>query len=139
MKTYEAFNGSYLTFNGVTTYFDSSVSETGNDEFFHPHVCVVYRGGGTVDSSGNEILNGIYYGDCAYDLNSNGGMRLLGVSMQADAVVVLPTVDVEIKINDKVDIKLEHDRYVSATIEQIEVITDPYLTGTTLWVKNANG
>lgn len=139
MKTYTAFDGDYLTFNGVTTHFDSSVVNSWNDEFFNPHVCVVYRSGGTVDASGNEVFEGIYYGDCAYDLNSNGGMRLLGISMQADAIVILPVTDVAFKLNDKIEIEVEHERFISGIVEQIEVVTELGIEGTTLWIKNANG
>lgn len=139
MKTYEAFNGDYLTFNGVTTHFDSSVVESGNDEFFYPHVCVVYRGDGSVDASGNEVFEGIYYGDCAYDLNSNGGMRLLGISMQADATVLIPVMNKPFQLNDKIEVKVESERYISGIIEQIEAVTDDDLAGTTFWIKNANG
>jgi hypothetical protein len=139
MKTYIAFDGDYLTFNGVTTHFDSSVVNSGNDAFFYPHVCAVYRSDGSTNDQGDEVFTGVYYGDCAYDLNSNGGMRLLGISMQADAIVILPVTDVAFKLNDKIEIEVENGRFISGIVEQIEVVTELGIEGTTLWIKNANG
>jgi hypothetical protein len=138
-KNYLTFDGDMLTFNGLSLYYPSLLSNTSNDAFFYPHVCAVYRSGGETDNEGNELLTGVYYGDCSYEVNSNGGMRLLGQSLQADAVVLIPDYDVEFKLNDRVEIEVENSRFISGTIENIEVVTDAGLEGTTLWIKNANG
>lgn len=138
-KNYLTFNGSMLAYNNISLYFPSIVSNTGNDTFFYPHVCAIYRSDGSVDANGDEIFTGLYYGDCAYDLNSNGGMRLLGISMQADAVVVIPSIDIAFQLNDRIEVEVELGRFITGIIEQIEVVTEPEIAGTTFWIKNANG
>lgn len=139
IKNYLAFEGHTLDFNGMPLYFPVALANTGNDEFFYPHVCAVYRSDGSTDEVGNEILTGVYYGDCAYDLNTNGGMRLLGFSMQADAVVIVPETSTAFRVSDSIDIEVENGRFVSGIIEQIETVKDADLTGTTFWIKNAQG
>ena len=139
IKNYLAFEGHTLDFNGILLYFPVALANTGNDEFFYPHVCAVYRSDGSTDEVGNEILTGIYYGDCAYDLNTNGGMRLLGFSMQADAVVVVPETSAAFRVGDCIEIEVENGRFISGLIEQVETVKDSDLTGTTFWIKNAQG
>lgn len=139
IKNYLAFEGHTLDFNGMLLYFPVALANTGNDEFFYPHVCAVYRSDGSTDEVGNEILTGVYYGDCAYDLNTNGGMRLLGFSMQADAVVVVPETSTAFRVGDRIELEVENSRFISGIIEQIETVKDSDLTGTTFWIKNAEG
>jgi hypothetical protein len=136
-KNYLTFDGNLLTFNSVYLYFPTIVSHTGNDEFFYPHTCVVYRSGGYTDDAGNEIFTGLYYGDCAYEVNTNGSTRLQGLTFKADSFLLLPCTDVLFQINDMVVIETENGRTISATIEQFETVDVDGIEGTTAWLKQA--
>ena len=136
-KNYLTFDGNNLTFNNVNVYFPVIVSNTGNDLFFYPHTCVVYRSQGEVDDQGNEILTGIYYGDCAYEFNSNGSTRLQGLTFQADSFLLIPATDVLFQINDMVIVETENGRTIVATIEQFETVTEIGIEGSTIWLKQA--
>lgn len=136
-RNYISFNGNLLVFNNIYLYFPTIVNNTGNDAFFYPHVCAIYRSEGAVDAEGNEIFTGLYYGDCAYEVNSNGSTRLQGLVFQADSFLLIPEIDVLFQINDMVIIETENGRSIRATIEQFETVTDEGLSGTTCWLKQA--
>lgn len=136
-KNYLTFSGNLLTFNNVMLYFPTAIINSGNDAFFYPHVCAVYRSEGQTDSQGNEIFTGLYYGDCAYEVNTNGSTRLQGLTFQADSFLLLPITDVLFKINDMVTVETENGRTISGTIEQFETVTENGISGTTLWLKQA--
>lgn len=137
-KNYLTFDGAFLTFNNVRIYFPSIVTNSGNDAFFYPHVCAVYRSEGQTDPvTGQEVVTGLYYGDCAYEVNANGSTRLQGLTFQADSFLLLPVTDVLFKINDMVIVETENGRTISGTVEQFETVTELGIEGTTLWLKQA--
>lgn len=136
-KNYLTFDGNLLTFNDVGMYFPTAVINSDNDAFFYPHVCAIYRSGGLTDEYGNEVFTGLYYGDCAYEVNTNGSTRLQGLTFQADSFLLIPSTDVLFKTNDMVMIETENGRMISATVEQFETVTETGIEGTTLWLKQA--
>ena len=134
-KNYLTFDGNLLTFNGINLYFPSNVINSGNDAFFYPHICAGYRSNGETDDQGDEVFSGVYYGDCAYELNSNGSTKLQGLTFQADSFLLLPCTDILFKINDIVMVETENGRVIKATIQQFETVTDSGNEGTTVWLK----
>lgn len=136
-KNFLTFNGELLTFNGVRIYFPVAVVNSGNDTFFYPHICAIYRSEGQTDEYGNEVFTGIYYGDCAYEVNTNGSTRLQGLTFQADSFLLVPATGVLFKTNDMVMIETENGRTISATVEQFETVLESGIDGTTLWLKQA--
>ncbi len=137
-KNYLTFDGNLLTFNNVRIYFPSIVINSDNDAFFYPHVCAVCRSEGQTDPvTGQEVFTGLYYGDCAYEVNINGSTRLQGLTFQADSFLLLPVTDVLFKINDMVIVETENGRTISGTVEQFETVTESGIEGTTLWLKQA--
>ncbi len=136
-KNYLTFDGDLLTFNDVRLYFPTAVINSDNDAFFYPHVCAIYRSEGLTDEYGNEVFTGLYYGDCAYEVNTNGSTRLQGLTFQADSFLLIPSTDVLFKTNDMVMIETENGRMISATVEQFETVTETGIEGTTLWLKQA--
>lgn len=136
-KNYISFDGNILAFNNVYLYFPVPIVNSASDPFFYPHTCAIYRSEGQTDSIGNEIFTGLYYGDCAYEFNANGSTRLQGLTFQADSFLLIPSVDVLFKINDLVIVETENGRTVRATVEQFETVDDEWISGTTLWLKQA--
>ena len=136
-KNYLTFDGNLLTFNDVRLYFPAAVINSDYDAFFYPHVCAIYRSEGLTDKYGNEVFTGLYYGDCAYEVNTNGSTRLQGLTFQADSFLLIPSTDVLFKTNDMVMIETENGRMISATVEQFETVTETGIEGTTLWLKQA--
>ena len=137
-KNYLTFDGSYLMFNSLRLYFPLTVVNSENDAFFYPHICAVYRSEGKVDpSTGEEIFTGLYYGDCAYEVNTNGSTRLQGLTFQADSFLLVPSTDILFRINDMVIVETENGRTISGTVKQLETILETGIEGTTLWLKQA--
>lgn len=136
-KNYLTFDGNLLTFNDVSMYFPTAVINSDNDAFFYPHVCAIYRSEGLTDKYGNEVFTGLYYGDCAYEVNTNGSTRLQGLTFQADSFLLIPSTDVLFKTNDMVMIETENGRTIAGTVEQFETVTETGIEGTTLWLKQA--
>ena len=48
-----------------------------------------------------------------------------------------PKTDILFKINDYVAIEVENGRLLKATVEQFETVNIDGISGTTLWLKNA--
>jgi len=137
VKNYIEFDGNLLVFNKTYLYFPNPIVNSGNDRFFYPHICAIYRSKGQVDIYGNELFTGLYYGDCAYEFNPNGNTKLQGLTFQADSFLLIPSVDILFQINDMVMIEAENGRTVKATVKQFETVEEDWISGTTLWLKQA--
>ena len=134
-KNYLTFDGNLLTFNNVQFYFPQTIVNSGNDSFFFPHVCTIYRSDGQVNDQGDEIFTGLYYGDCAFEFNTSSTTKLQGLTFQSDSFLLLPSTDILFRTNDMVMVETENGRIIKATIEQFETITDSGNEGTTIWLK----
>lgn len=126
-----------LIFGDILLYFPKQLVSTGYDTFFYPHVCAIYRSEGQVNEFGDEVFTASYYGDCSYEVGASGNTRYAGMTFQADAVLLIPKTDILFKINDYVAIEVENGRLLKATVEQFETVTIDGISGTTLWLKNA--
>ena len=121
--------------SGINLSFPDASINSGNDPFFFPHICAIYESSGQADSSGNEVFDGLYLGDCAYEVNVNGNTRLQGLRFQADSFLLLPCTDILFKINDLAIIETENGRMINATVKQFEIDSDLEIEGTTIWLK----
>lgn len=130
------FNGNVIIYNNISILFTSEVVIEASQNFFYPHFCVIYRGG-TTDSDGNEVFEGVFYGICGYDLGSDGSTSLRGSFSQASPTLIIPDTDCLFRNGDKVIVTLDEERIVEASVEQFEIQKEINLTGTTIWLEQA--
>lgn len=104
-------------------------------DFFYPHSCKVKRDLGSFDENGDPNMEIIYEGLCGYQIG-NSGYTTGGIVIQNSPNVILPSNEAIFKANDLVEIEVEKDRVIQATVESFEDVDMDEIGGTTLWLKN---
>lgn len=100
--------------------------------------CVISRLVGKNDW-GNPIREAVYEGECLYEEGGTGYSRSI---ITRNPTVYLPSVDVQIAINDHVVIETEFGRKIEANAEIVRDINMPWRTGvkvTRIELKQAQG
>ena len=128
-----SYEGKNIFYNDLAIPFQSDIAiDLSGADFFYPDFCVIYRGTGTVNTSGDEIFTGTHYGLCGFDLDRN--MKISGFHYSSDPVIIIPTTEIDVKINDKVLVSLGV-RLIEASVKQFEIQKEEGLSGTTVWLK----
>ena len=105
------------------------------NDFFYPHICTLKRFSGSYDSEGLEDLETLYEGECDLQFPSSGGTSLQGGILQAYPALMIPIINLLIKLDDRVEITMENNRVLKGVIKQYNVVTDmDELSGTTIWL-----
>jgi len=138
LRTPLFYNGNIIDYNSITIVFSSSINISVASNFFYPDYCVVYRGGGTVNTDGMETFTGILYGICGYDNNPTGNTALVGGFWQSSPTIIIPDTEILFKLGDKVVVSLANGRTIEGVVKQFETQLEPGLEGTTLWLKNGD-
>ena len=103
--------------------------------FFYPHNCTLKRFSGEYDSQGLEVFETLYEGECDLQFPSSGGTSLQGGILQAYPALMIPIINLLIKLDDRVEITMENNRVLKGVIKQYNVVPDmDELSGTTIWL-----
>lgn len=102
--------------------------------------CVISRDNGGRDEWDNKIApETIYAGPCLYE---EGGTSYTRVFTTRNPAVFLPSVDVQVRINDAVEIVTEFGREIKSIAKIVRDINMPWRTGvkvTRIELKQAQG
>lgn len=131
------YDGNVILYNNISILFTSDIVIEFSENFFYPHFCVIYRGTSQTDSNGDEVLNGVFYGICGFDFGGDGSTLLKGTFWQSSPTVIIPDTNFLFQNGDKVIITLDEDRVIKASVKQFEIQKENNLSGTTIWLKEA--
>lgn len=100
--------------------------------------CVIERTSGK-DEWDNAIRDTIYSGECLYEEGGSGYSRSI---ITRNPTIFIPSVDVQIRINDAVTVTTEFGRIINAVVEIVRDINMPWRTNvkmTRIELKQAQG
>lgn len=101
--------------------------------------CTITRGG-TKDEWDNPIgANVVYEGPCLYEAGGTGYSRSL---ITLNPTVFLPSVDVQVLINDSITVVTEFDRTIESVVENVRDVNMPWRSNvqvTRIELKQAHG
>ena len=100
--------------------------------------CVIERTSGK-DEWDNAIRDTIYSGECLYEEGGSGYSRSI---ITRNPTIFIPSVDVQIRINDAVIVTTEFGRIINAVVEIVRDINMPWRTNvkmTRIELKQAQG
>jgi hypothetical protein len=136
--SFYTFNNSVLEFQGQRIVFHYVPVIEDADEFFYPLTCAIYRSVGETDSDGYELFDGLWYGHCSLEAAASGGNSLKDFVIKGDYKAHIPSTEVSMRVNDRVVVFHHNNRVITSTILDFIVEKEGYVSGSTLWLKDAD-
>ena len=129
--------GNVIIYNNISILYEREIVIDLAENFFYPHFCVIYRSSNSTDANGDEVFGGLFYGICGFDFGGDGNTQLKGSFWQSSPTVIIPDTNVLFQNGDKVIITLDENRVIKASVKQFEIQKENNLSGTTIWLKEA--